>query len=163
MSLWARVNGDERAIVARFARDVPVKVGALAEALGIVVLRSSLPLNIAGQIEPAKDAPSGYRIKVNRHDTPERQRFTVAHEIGHYLLHRDVIGDGVTDSILYRSSLGSFRETEANQIAADIVMPATVLKEALAEIGGVRDDGAVERLASKFKVSKPAMAIRLGV
>ncbi|KCZ51795.1 hypothetical protein HY29_18330 [Hyphomonas beringensis] len=100
---------------------------------------------------------------VNKYEVPERQRFTVAHEISHYLLHRDDIGAGVVDSVMYRSSLSSRKETEANQLAAAIIMPAAAVTREMNELGSPEDAAVVQELAELFRVSVPAMKIRLGV
>ncbi|WP_188237310.1 ImmA/IrrE family metallo-endopeptidase [Sphingopyxis sp. LK2115] len=165
MSLLAdnRVRKNEAEIVRRYTSCFPVKVGELANELGLKVVRAPMPPKISGLIQPCADAPAGFEIRVNKYEMPERQRFTVAHEIAHYLLHRDDIGAGVVDSIMYRSNLTSRKETEANRLAADIVMPAKVVGRELERIGGHRTDDAVEKLASLFRVSIPAMKVRLGV
>jgi len=158
-----RVTENEAEIVRRYTSSFPVKVGELANELGLKVTRAPMPPKISGLIQPCADAPSGFEIKVNKYEMPERQRFTVAHEISHYLLHRNDIGSGVVDSIMYRSNLTSRKETEANRLAADIVMPATVVGRELDRLGGRRTDETVETLASMFRVSVPAMKVRLGV
>ena len=49
---------------------------------------------------------SGYAIFVNKGDRYKtRQRFTIAHKIAHFILHREAIGDGIVDDALYRSGL----------------------------------------------------------
>src|SRR5690242_7840769 len=90
--------------------EAPVKLNAIAEHLGIPVYLSTLKPKISGLIEPDDTAPSRFRIKLNRHEIAERQRFTLAHEIAHYLLHRSLIGAGVVDDTMYRSGLSSRRE-----------------------------------------------------
>lgn len=88
----------------------------------------------------------------------------MAHELGHYLLHAHLIGEGVDDSVAYRSEpFGEFynemisatEETEANQFAARLLMP----KSKIIECVGVGDS--ISELAKKFQVSKQAMNIRL--
>ncbi len=158
-----RVDEGEAEIVARFVESCPVKVGELAAELGLKVVRTPLAPKISGLIQPSNDTPSGFEIRVNKYEIPERQRFTVAHEIAHYLLHRQDIGSGVVDSILYRSSLTSRKETEANRLAADIVMPAKAINRELEKLGGLGASGAVEEMAAIFRVSVPAMRVRLGV
>jgi Zn-dependent peptidase ImmA (M78 family) len=64
---------------------------------------------------------------------------------------------------MYRSNLTSRKETEANKLAADIVMPAKAVARELERLGGRRTDEVVEELASMFRVSVPAMKVRLGV
>lgn len=163
-TLWSRVEEHEAEIVKEHIRlGPPIKVGKLAEALGLRVTRSpALQARISGLIRPAGDTPSGFEILVNKYEPLERQRFTVAHEIGHFLLHKNEIGAGVIDSIMYRSSLSSRKEVEANRIAALILMPATAVSERLLELGGLDEPGAIEELAEVFRVSEPAMRIRLG-
>jgi len=162
-SFTQRVDPRELEIVARHIATYPVKVGALATDLGLKVTRAPLSPKISGLIQPSAEAPAGYEIRVNKYETPERQRFTVAHEIAHYLLHRDDIGAGVVDSIMYRSSLTSRKETEANRLAADITMPADAVAKELKKVGGARDADAASALADIFRVSLPAMKVRLGV
>jgi Zn-dependent peptidase ImmA (M78 family) len=100
-------------------------------------------------------------IRINRHDAPVRQRFTVAHEISHYLLHREQIGSGIRDDVLYRSALSDAREAEANRLAADILMPESAVRAARERLRGMQDDEAVLELAQQFGVSEAAMKIRL--
>ena len=157
------VSPEELALVQQFAAQVPVRVGALAQELGLGVLRSTLQPGVSGQIGPSKEYSSGFAIKVNRHEAKSRQRFTIAHEIGHYILHRDKIGHGITDTILYRSKLSSNLEVEANKFAANLIMPITKIREKLAEVGRGIDRSVAVELAQIFDVSIDAMEIRLGL
>jgi Zn-dependent peptidase ImmA (M78 family) len=161
--LWSRVDPAQRQIAEEFMQSAPVKVGELATALGLRVLRSPLQPKISGLIQPSVETPSGFQIRVNKYESAERQRFTVAHEIAHYLLHKDDIGAGVVDSIMYRSSLTSRKEVEANQLAADLVMPASLVTREAKSLKNAEVAEAVETLAAAFKVSVAAMEIRLGV
>jgi IrrE N-terminal-like domain len=158
-----RVEANEAQIVSRFVSEFPVRVGELASELGLKVTRAPMAPKISGLIQPSDDASSGFEIRVNKYEIPERQRFTVAHEIAHYLLHRHDIGSGVVDSIMYRSSLTSRKETEANRLAADIVMPAKLVSRELDRLGGLRIPGVVDEMAAIFRVSVPAMKVRLGI
>lgn len=162
-SIWNRIEQHQREIVERFTSSFPVKVGQLASELGLEVVRAPLQPKISGLIQPSETAPSGFQIKVNKFDSLERQRFTVAHEISHFLLHADVIGSGVVDSIMYRSNLTSRRETEANQLAAEIIMPSQLVVKQARLIADQDAKDVVESLASAFKVSPSAMEIRLGL
>lgn len=138
----------------------PIKVIPLANALGIKVYEAAWPDKISGKIQ--KDAvrggTSGFAIFVNKDHHPRRQRFTIAHELAHYILHEARIGDGVFDDALYRSGLSNAEEAQANALAADILMPWRHLKGYISKYG---DD--VGTLAQIFDVSKNAMAIRVGV
>lgn len=149
-------------IVARYLDTRPVDVDALAQALGLVVRRDpSLSEDISGQITRAWDG-SHFVIAVNARHSPQRQRFTLAHEIGHFVLHRDLIGDGLTDDALYRGRLSTgeafsqYRESEANRYAADLLMPARAMRECWR--AGMRS---YSEFAQAFGVSTEAARIRL--
>lgn len=141
---------------------VPVKLATIAKALGVSLRASTLPPGISGEIRPG-DNPGEYIIKVNRHDGSRRQRFTIAHEIGHYLLHREQIGKGIKDDALYRSSLSDFREAEANRLASDMLMPEHLVSEELGSARAQEVEDVVSYMADKFEVSEAAMKIRLGL
>lgn len=158
-----QLSSEQQAIVDNFKAQLPVRVGALADTLGLGVVSSTLHPGISGQIEPSLDYPAGFLIRVNRHEVKERQRFTIAHEIGHFALHRDRIGHGITDTILYRSKLSSKLEVEANRFAAQLLMPLPKIREYLEEFGGRRDRQVAVEMARKFGVSTDAMEIRLGL
>lgn len=153
----SRIDPAELEIVRAFTSEVPVRVGALARELGLEVVQATLPLNISGMIQPRGDS---YIIKVNRFESKERQRFTIAHEIAHYLIHRPRILQGVTDSVLYRSRLSSTLEAEANRLAADIIMPRSLVREA-AQTSVSGGDDRIFDLAELFGVSSAAMKIRV--
>ncbi|MDB5659718.1 MAG: hypothetical protein JWS10_2333 [Cypionkella sp.] len=160
---WDRISKDERAIIAPYLEHVPVKVASIARELGIEVKSATLRPRISGQIQRSDLSPSGYRIRVNRHETPSRQRFTIAHEIAHYLLHREQIGDGIEDSILYRSTLSDTREAEANRLGAQLLMPEASVIRTLRELGGRPTTEIARIMAERYDVSESAMSIRLGL
>lgn len=152
-------------LIELFSKTAPVKVEELSCALGIPVHRSFLPKEVSGMIERAAD--ERYRISINANDPLTRQRFTIAHELGHYMLHRYLLGDGIDEDRAYRSiadgkykntKIGAAEETEANKFAAGLLMPGDLIKQ-------YRDKGecSPEQLASHFGVSVHAMSIRLGV
>lgn len=151
------------AIIEQFKDEIPVPVGRLAKELGLGVLRSTLQPGISGQIEPSDEYPAGFVIKVNRHEVKHRQRFTIAHEIGHFMLHRDRIGSGIRDTILYRSKLSSAMEAEANRFAAGLLMPFDKVRGKFNELELRRDKESARELAQVFGVSNDAMEIRLGL
>jgi hypothetical protein len=150
-------------IVENRLQDVPVKLGALASDLGLEVFKSVLKPGISGLIEPSDTASSGYRIKLNRYEKTERQRFTLAHEIAHFLLHRQDIGGGVVDDVMFRSALSSRKEVEANKLASQLIMPDETVSAQRKHFRHLSQEEQVEQLASMFRVSQQAMRIKLGV
>ena len=141
----------------------PVNIEGIIRSLGIDLdKKATLDDEIAGQIEYL--GGSKYKISANSKDHYYRQRFTLAHELGHFLYHSHLIGEGVDDDKAYRSvpdgrfynqSIGSREETEANRFAASILMPREAVDLAWTEL---RD---AEQMAKRFQVSKAAMQIRL--
>lgn len=151
-------------IVKEYKRNAPVSVPGLVRALGLDVDETVFLFpELAGLIERR---PNGaYRIVVNARDSEPRKRFTIAHELGHYLLHRDLIGNGTDDNRAYRSVAGSqfynskltqAHETEANRFAAGLLMPADLVRSTFAKHGGK-----IDAIASDFGVSRSAMVYRL--
>lgn len=160
---WRKIPDAEKQVILPLLDDVPVKIATIARALGLEVKSATLKPRISGSIQPSADSPSGFRIRVNRHESPTRQRFTIAHEIAHYLLHRDYIGDGIEDSILYRSTLSDPREAEANRLAAQLLMPEASVLKALRRHGGRANPNVAAIMAEEFNVSEAAMGIRIGL
>lgn len=156
---WNQLDPAVRALIETFQDAAPVRLPELAQALGVSVKASTLAPGISGEIRPLN---GGFVIRINRHDPIKRQRFTVAHELAHFLLHREQIGSGIKDDVLYRSSLSDRREHQANRLAADILMPEALLTEAYeaAEEKGVGDVPLY--LSDLFGVSESAMRIKVG-
>ncbi|WP_273691679.1 ImmA/IrrE family metallo-endopeptidase [Ketogulonicigenium vulgare] len=158
----AKIDQPERSILERYVSEYPVKLGKLAKDLGVAIKVSSMPTGISGQIALEGNQ---YVIRVNRNEARERQRFTIGHELAHFLLHRSIIDsspEGITDTVLYRSGKPERIEYEANRLAADIVMPISLVEKELREsFGGIVTEDTIEGLASRFEVSKAAMEIKL--
>lgn len=97
----------------------------------------------------------------------ERQRFTKAHELGHFMLHRG--GDLFIDKdfkTMYRPSSGmpstEWQEWEANEFAACVLMPEHLVKDEMEKVNiDYNDRTWIIQLADKFKVSESAMSIRI--
>jgi hypothetical protein len=159
---WRGLPEDVRDTLEAHQLEAPVKLSTIAKALGVTLRASTLPAGVSGEIRPA-GSPGEFTIKVNRHDGARRQRFTIAHELAHYLLHRDQIGSGIEDDALYRSSLSDTREAEANRLAADILMPSRLIEEELASAKALGVNDLVAYMADRFEVSEAAMRIRLGM
>lgn len=115
-----------------------------------------------------------YFILVNKAQPEKRQYFTIAHELGHYFLHKDYLATGkqILDfdyftkidatGALYRQDSKEVDtetkrlEVEANNFAASLIMPAKLVKNAW-EV----TEGSIEACAEIFKVSTVAMSVRL--
>ncbi len=140
----------------------PVDVVSIIRDAGIDYREDFLGDDVSGMIE--RVGPDHYAITVNLADGLPRRRFTAAHELAHYIYHRDLIGSGLMDNRAYRCApTGKFRnenikphhETEANQFAANLLMPAHLIR--MLENQGITDTA---EQARRLGVSVPAMRIR---
>lgn len=100
-------------------------------------------------------------IGVNEHHHEHRRRFTVAHEIGHYLLHSSETLHYDTkaqlDEIYFRAdSISNSDEIEANHFAAELLMPEDIVHKCIQS--GIQS---IPDLAERFNVSEYAMRYRL--
>ena len=146
--------------IRRFQNDAPVDVSGLARALGVNVWElHSLPQDVSGKIwkDEKNGGRSGFSIGVNASEPYVRKRFTVAHELAHFLLHRNRITNELIEDTMYRG-LGGREEAQANKLAADILMPYPLVNNLMSR--GITD---IDQLATKLGVSGVAMRIRLGI
>lgn len=129
----------------------PFDVESLATAIGIRVLHQPMDSSLSGFL---KKSPDGWVIGVNALHHPRRQRFTIAHELGHYFLHRHK-GE-FTDEAMFRSDAASSPdEWDANRFASMVLMPAELVGPLLAR------GASIEELANNFGVSNIAASFRL--
>jgi Zn-dependent peptidase ImmA (M78 family) len=145
----------------------PVPVEDIAKALGARVERTPAEDELSGFLYQQKN--SGLTIiGVNENHHPKRQAFTIAHELGHSLLHN--VDDVHVDRgfrIKLRNSVSAkgenVEEMEANLFAAELLMPVSFLKKDLKGIPDVDlvDEEVISNLANRYKVSTQAMTIRL--
>ena len=147
-------------IIRKHQTKAPVSVLAIAHELGCRVYRAKgWPDSLSGKISRSEEEEDHFSIYTNADHPITRRRFTAAHEVAHCILHREEIGTGFFEDALYRSGLSNKQEAAANRLAADILMPWHLLKQAIEE----EDHPTIPRLAKIFNVSKSAMSIRMGV
>jgi Zn-dependent peptidase ImmA (M78 family) len=157
----------------KFKDFVPVEELAQEHA---VVVQEAMPDDISGMLVPLPSVPNGkkWAIAVNAGHARVRQRFTIAHELGHLLMHRYTSPHADNKfQVRFRdetSSAGSVREeVEANQFAAELLMPEHLIKQAAArfsfDLGDDTTDGAavakLTRLAKRLQVSVQALSFRI--
>lgn len=130
-------------------KPVPFDVFGLASVLGVPVIPRPMEPNISGYFRNSAD---GFQIGVNSLHHPNRQRFTVAHEIGHFMLHRE--HGSFEDGLLFRNNQFNQQEREANLFAALLLMPDREFKPAVARYE-------LEELARTFGVSQQAVKYRI--
>lgn len=141
----------------------PVDVYKIADYLGLVLVKTNMADDVSGMLIREEGAST---VGINKSHHPNRQRFTLAHEVGHYQLHRGrplIVDSPVRINLRDRTSgMATDREEmEANRFAAELLMPSELVLDqvARASVGSV--DDLKDRLAAKFKVSPEAMGYRL--
>ena len=132
---------------------VPVNIERLIRELNINIVKEDMEYGMSGYIEKRAD---GWKIGINKYDSLARKRFTLAHELGHYILHRDrIIDTRHEDYILLRDNEFTPIEREANEFAAELLMPEKHFREYIQKgITKFKD------LADKFDVSVSAIKYR---
>lgn len=134
-------------------KTTPFDVDIFIGKIGLGLNRCVMSDDISGKLQ--KEESGKWIIYVNSLHHPKRQRFTLAHELGHYFLHRDRAIEFV-DKALYRSSQMSSMEYEANNFAGALLMPKNLI------LDFIRLRGASAELISEyFDVSVLAAKIRV--
>lgn len=166
-------------------RKIKILVDSLLQQYGL----NSIPIDVekfaklAGaeiKREDFNDVLSGFAfqklgskyIGINATEGPERQRFTIAHELGHLFLHKQSPVNYDQGVMMLRDSHASegtdIKEIEANRFAAELLMPEDRLQADIAKKGQIdlindTDEAQllISELADKYQVSRQAMSIRL--
>src|SRR3989338_1814869 len=119
----------KKVLADNFVLQPPVDVRGIAANYGLDIKELDFGEKykiVAGFIDPKK-----MKIYVNKDDAATRQAFTVAHELGHWILHREkLIAEPNKYAILYRIPLGEANadpiESEANPFAANLLVPKSI-------------------------------------
>ncbi|MBF2755930.1 MAG: ImmA/IrrE family metallo-endopeptidase [Gammaproteobacteria bacterium AqS3] len=166
MIAWKEFDVDPWEVeqVEKFLMDFPVKLRSMAEGLGVKIHVSKLFTGMSGQIR--KESNDGYVIRVNQFEARERQRFMIAHELAHYLLHRNLIDGlrgGIKHDALYRSAAPRKCDRNAHRLATEILMPMELVKKEYAHLKGKNfgEHELIKTMARDFAVTDTAMEIRL--
>jgi Zn-dependent peptidase ImmA (M78 family) len=143
----------------------PVLVSKIAKAKGARIFVDTLEGDLSGFLYRDRDQAV---IGVNTSHSPARQNFTIAHELGHLLLHdQEQLHVDREFRVRLRSDVSSQgtdeAEQEANFFAASLLMPREFIERDLEneEYVDLLDDDFLNGLARKYGVSAQALAIRL--
>ena len=144
--------------------EAPIDPIKCAKHLGVEVKPVSISDDISG-LFVIKDKMAHLIYNKNERNR-KRQRFTIAHELGHYVLHRNIplIIDKGYREITFNRDLSSTtgeirREREANAFAASLLMPRDIVEKEIISIP--KDADVLTHLARRFNVSTQAMSFRL--
>lgn len=133
---------------------LPVRLNAFSQALGVTKYESILSAGLSGVVNksPGQDPV----VVLNNSDTPQRRRFTWAHELGHVVERRDIAGDGEYSFIDARK-VGNYdlHEFFADEFAGALLMPSSEIQRMKAE------GWSAAEMARAFDVSVAAVEKRL--
>ncbi len=154
---YNKAQGLAESIIEKFDISEPIiPIYDIADSEGLSVKIIPMPetlKGVSGFLDPDKKI-----IYVNVEDAPSRQNFTVAHELGHYLLKHDPSQYQV---LLRFPELNGKepQEKEANCFAANLLVPESMLKKIIKKYDIKEEDAGL--LAQVFGVSKDVIRFRL--
>lgn len=96
-------------------------------------------------------------IEVNRHHHRHKQRFTIAHEIGHFVLAHSPVFNSYDDRSI--ADPNRINERQANAFASDLLIPEPWVRQRWSEVR--RSERPIDKIAECFDVSSEAMYYRL--
>ncbi len=140
----------------------PVDVNIIAECLDISLEYVKFDDEQISGLLVNKDGK--VRIGINQAQPSTRQRFTIAHEIGHFVLHvnKPIFVDEVQQRFRDQASSEGVNseEIEANAFAAELLMPENFIRADMATLK-TWDKESLQQLAAKYQVSFEAFIYRL--
>ena len=139
---------------------VPVDIVKIANNYDINVYKGDLDKKISGAI---RFFDNKFQILVNENDAKIRQRFTIAHELGHYFLHKETLEKNqlLIDAIMYKTYDTELNANKDEEKDADYFAGALLMNEIL--LRKIRNGNTITELAEIFDVSVSAMTVRLDV
>jgi Zn-dependent peptidase ImmA (M78 family) len=141
----------------------------VAKKAGINLFPFDLGVDVSGVLHITNGVAN---IGYNPNESKVRQRFTIAHELGHFALHHGtervfVDNENYYQFIMFRATnltpKDLKKEQEANAFAAALLMPQSHIKKELQAYNGFdfSDSSMINELAKKFEVSTQAMSYRV--
>jgi Zn-dependent peptidase ImmA (M78 family) len=144
---------------------IPIKIEEIAKARGLVVMPYPLGEDVSGLLSIQNGIGT---IGYNQNEPKVRRRFTIAHELGHFELHKDKSDLFVDKQFIYRSlnskntPVNQQMEQEANLFASAILMPTDYLRKEIEKTDiDLGNEEAIKHLSKLFEVSSTAMSIRI--
>ena len=145
---------------------IGIDIQKLIRMLGVNLISKKFTEDISGLfVMTEENIPI---ISYNSEDNEVRKRFTMAHELGHFILHSKDQSFFIDKSpkVFFRNSVSTtgekFMEREANSFAAALLMPSHLISSELATCTSFgNEDDTIFHLARRFMVSQQALAFRL--
>ena len=143
-----------KVISKNFITSPPINLEEIAEGEGLnIAIAEFAQKDVSGFIDFEKKM-----ILVNKYDSISRQRFTIAHELGHWILHQKEIEENRDLVVLYRRPIAGEKdplEQEANCFAASLLVPLGFLQDVTTRKFSNRE------IANIFQVSEAVISFRI--
>jgi Zn-dependent peptidase ImmA (M78 family) len=131
----------------------PLDVHALVKLMNIQLVSIPMKDEISGSLSLSEDGKE-WTIRVNALHHPNRQRFTIAHELAHYACHRSQQAR-FEDQNFFRKGDMNAMEAEANRFAGELLMPEQLFRDRTKLF-----NGSIESIAKYFQASTLAVRVR---
>lgn len=142
----------------------PIPVERIAKSIQVTIRYAPLEEELSGMAF-IKDGVKAIGVNALHH--PNRQRFTLAHELGHHVLHVPELLKGVhVDKVIMKRDMLAASgtdnmEVEANAFASELLMPDFLIAAISDQNVDLNDEAKLLSLARRFKVSVAALQFRL--
>lgn len=155
---YDRAKKAARDLIAKYKiKTAPIDPEAIAEAEGVEVVYANFGGKIAEEVAGFSEPMNG-RIVINRALHTNRKVYTIAHELGHHVLHKDYLDDEGAYQVFPRmnSYAGTKppEEQEADAFAAELLVPIDMLRKYV-------DFASPSELSAMFMVSREVILNRM--
>ena len=160
--LYEEVAQHYRNTIDPVRKKVPVDIEKIAHLLDIKVVAKVLAPGVSGVIQKIKGG--SILVMYELTESRKRQRFTIAHEISHFLLGHLEKEQFLSENKLLRSNrLSNAEERDANYLAAELLMPMEEIDRLIEASQLSQMPFTPKDLADILEVSEQALRIRLGI
>lgn len=140
---------------------IPADISVIAKSNNIDVFISKFDERILGAIRYNKEKDK-FQIVLNSTLNLQQRRFTLAHELGHYFLHEDILkSTDIHVDILYKTTddkeIEKGQEKEAEYFAGALLMNRILLEKTYEKVTDIKE------LSELFEVSESDMTLRLSL
>ena len=162
----ARIENRAADIWRRHALEPAFSLEVLLDKLDLGLLWDGLPADVLGALNPEDSLVILNETRLKDFEaTPGLERFTIAHEVGHWILHGDEARSGVLPMLdggrtWCRDGSRKPPEIQADMFASYLLMPTDLLRPLVPTLPW-RGWPIVYKLAERFAVSATAMIVRL--
>ena len=145
----------EKVLSASREMSCPLDIERFIKKYNIEVCKEDMDYDISGYVERRG---TKWVIGVNKYHSERRQRFTLAHEFAHYILHKYKFREKHSDKALFRTREFNTVEQEANEFASELLIPQEkfrqYVKDGITKIADLSDKFDVSVSAIRYKAYK---------